>query len=95
MVNPISGRCVAVTVAEEVTAASEVPLRRLAFNVAVLGIEPALRSAAVTARVAVQVISAPPLRADAGQVIADNPLRGSVTTMEFSDVLPVFFTRKL
>ena len=80
---------VAVDEAAEFTAGPDggVPLA-----VAVLLIEPALTSAWVMVRVAVQVVEAPGARIVAGQVMADNPGSGSVMATAVKVTLPVFVT---
>ena len=80
---------VAVDEAAEFTAGPDggVPLA-----VAVLLIEPALTSAWVLVRVAVQVVDAPGARVVDAQVMADNPGSGSVMATAVKVTLPVFVT---
>lgn len=59
---------------------------------AVLMIDPAFTSVWVMVRVAVQVVDPPGANVVDGQVMAERPVRGSVTPIDVSVTLPVFVT---
>jgi hypothetical protein len=87
----IAGPAVAVTVSESLSVTAG-PDGGVPETVAVFVIEPASRSACVTAYVAVQVMVAAGTMLVLGQVIGDKPTCGSVTPTELNVTLPVFVT---
>ena len=60
---------------------------------AVLLMDPEFTSACEIVRVAVQVVDALGASVVDGQLMADNPVKGSVTPTDVSVTLPVFFIR--
>ncbi len=89
--SPIDGLCESgiVTVDVAVTVA---PVGEMPEAVPMLVMLPRSTSSCVVVYVAVHVSDSPGSRVDDGQVIADRPGRGSVTSTECSVTLPVLVT---